>query len=282
MGAGYDNSDITVIICTKNAGEFIEKTILSVLENEPGEIFLVDAHSEDQTREIARKYNISILDDPGKGLALARQIGLRRVKTKYVFYIGDDNVLKQNSLGQCKDYMVSHNWVVCGMRTELLDVIGGGYWAYCSDKRIKLRITEGEKEVVGTPNLYYTEILNKVGGFDSEMAYADDSDIDDRIRKMFPNARMGYSNIFCYEVGKIVYSEIKARFLMYGKSDWQFYNKYSKDWNAKRKIKSILHPFTAEFVEPLKGEKSIKEKFKLIPYLFIITFLRYRGWITYK
>jgi len=65
-----DNSDTSVIICTKNCEDTIEKVIISVMKNNPLEIIVVDANSTDKTRYIAKKYATKILTDPGKGLQL--------------------------------------------------------------------------------------------------------------------------------------------------------------------------------------------------------------------
>ena len=67
---------------------------------------------------------------------------------------------------------------------------------------------------------------------------------------------------------------------MYGKSDAQFYNKYSHEMKFVRKIKSLLHPVTAETTSVMKSNKvKFEKRLYILPFLLMITFYRYIGWI---
>lgn len=67
---------------------------------------------------------------------------------------------------------------------------------------------------------------------------------------------------------------------MYGKSDYEYYRKYSLGWKLRRKIKSILHPLQVEFIDPIKRLRSIKILYYL-PFFFLITLYRYRAYIGF-
>ena len=273
-----DISDVSVVICTKNNKDNIERVIKSVISNKPGEIIIVDGNSTDGTRDIIKRLGVKMVTDPGEGIAKARQIGLDESKLKYVFYSGDDNILQPDSIGRLKDYMLKHDWVGASMLTRLY---GRKSWiSFCANERLKARIREGETQVIGSPHLYEGEILRKLT-FDEKCKYSDDTDLGERIKKV-TNKKIGYSNVICYEIGKTSAKDIIARFKMYGQSDGQFWNKYSGGWGIKRKIKSLLHPITAELITPIVKVEPKYINLIVIPFFVWITIIRYTGWVKYS
>lgn len=276
----YDDiSDVSVIICTRNNKDYIEDVVKSVIANDPGEIIIVDGNSTDGTREIVSKMNVIIVSDPGEGLAKARQVGLEASKLRYVFYVGDDNILEPDSIKNLKKYMLSHDWIGASMLTRLKDS-RSSWLAFCINERLKARVNEGVTSVIGTPHLYDGEILRKLS-FDEKCKYSDDTDLGERI-KATTKKKIGYSNVVCYEIGKTRWKDVFTRFLMYGSSDAQFWDKYSKQWNFRRKIKSILHPLEAEFFSSIKKVRPIYINIITIPFFVLITIVRYTGWIKYR
>ncbi len=270
------NKDITVIVCTKNCEETIEDVLLSVIKNNPSEIIMVDASSSDKTREIAKKYMTQILTDPGKGLAIARNIGIKEVKTEYIFFIGSDNVIGMNTLSKIKKYMNKAKYVGAACLTRVKQN-RYNYFSRGLDMRWRMRFYEGPREVIGTPYIFKTEILKKYQ-FDPKMSWSDDSDLAVKLLK--DGHKVGYSNIISWEIGFENLKSILFRFRMYGKSDYEYYKKYSPSWTLRRKIRSILHPLKAEFIDPIKGMKSLKGLYYL-PFLFLITIYRCRGYIGF-
>lgn len=274
---GHNCNDITVIVCTKNVEKTIEKTLQSIIANKPGEIIVVDANSTDNTRNILQKYNVKIVNDPGKGLALARQIGIEAATKKYIFFIGDDNYIEKNSLLKLKLYMLEHNWIGAGMLTRIRRS-KKNYWACCSNVRWKVRIYEGERSVIGTPYIFYADIL-KAASYDKDMGDADDADIEKRILESNPKYKIGYSNVICQDYAKTKFEDIVERFTRYGKSDYLFWKKYSVDWGIKRKWKSITHPLRDELIIPTSKIHTLSKKIYCLPYFIIITAIRYLAWI---
>ena len=270
------NQDVSVVVCTKNNKKNIETVVKSIIREKPGEVIVVDGKSTDGTRDIIDKLTVKVITDPGKGLALARQLALETVRTKYIFYVGDDNVLKKGCLARLKEYMAIHDWIGVACQTRIKNSYKD-YWAFCANARWKLRFTEGERSVVGTPYMFETWILKKAQ-YDKNCSVSDDSDIGEKISRM-TEKKYGYADEICYEIGKTGYKETKKRFLMYGKSDAQFWKKYSLNWSWRRKLQSILHPIKDEFIRPLSEIKSLKCKVYTLPYFLMITFIRYMGWL---
>ena len=271
-----NNKDVSVVICTKNSEDTIEEVLKSVVRNNPLEIIVVDADSSDNTRILSKKYVSKILIDPGKGLAIARNIGLKEIKGKYTIFIGSDNVIGSKTIIRLKNYMNKYTYVGIAALTRLKNR-NRNYFTHSLDMRWKLRFFEGPREVIGTPYIFKTDILKKYQ-FDPVMSWSDDSDLGAKLSK--DGYKLGYSNVICWEIGFESLKSILYRFRMYGKSDYEYYHKYSYNWKLKRKIRSFLHPFIVEFMEPLIKLKSFK-KLYYFPFFFFITFYRYKGYIGF-
>lgn len=266
------NSDVSVIICTKNAFVSIEEVLKSIERNNPLETIVVDANSEDGTREVLKKHDVKILTDPGCGLAYARNMGVDAAKGKYIFFAGADNIMPPGSIAEMKNYLIGYNYVGVGALTRLENK---NYLTKCSNKRWESLVKEGQREVIGTPYIFTSEILKRFK-FDPKMTSSDDSDLGARLAK--EGYKVGYSNIVCFEIGVETLKSMRTRFKMYGRSDFEYYNKYSPTWDIRRKMKSFMHPMTTELVNPMKQVKTVKEKLYYFPFFAYIMLLRYFGW----
>lgn len=271
-----DISDVSVVICTRNNKESIRRVVQSVQDELPGELIVVDGNSTDGTREILNEMGVRVLTDPGKGLALARQIALDEIKGDYVLFVGDDNILRRGSIARLKKYMIDHEWIGAAFQTRIKGA-GKSYWAYCANWRWKARFFEGERSVIGTPYMFKSDLL-KAAGYDENCTVSDDSDMEKRLEKI-TDKKWGYSSVICLETGKTGYRETVTRFMMYGKSDSQFWKKYSSGWTIQRKLRSICHPVIDELINPLKKVQPISARIRVLPYFIFITIVRYIGWI---
>lgn len=271
--------EVSIIIVCKNSRDIIRPSIESALKSNPYEVIVVDGNSTDGTREIVESFkdSVKILTDPGKGIAMARQIGVDAATGKYIFFLGCDNQIDEDSIIRLKEYMLNHKWVYCGMLTRIKDT--SSYLGFCNNERWKYKINEGEKKIVGTPFMVETRILREFP-YNTSLKFADDTDLCERITSA--GYKMGYSDVICYEILDNSIGELKRRYKMYGISDAEFYNKHKQDWTTKRKRQSIMHPFRSEFVLGLRSADGLFTKIKLIPYLAIITYFRYAGWYGHR
>lgn len=197
------------------------------------------------------------------------------MKNDWTLFVGDDNILRPGSIAKLKKYIMDHDWVGGGLQTRVKDA-NKDYWAYCANWRLKARIYEGERPVIGTPYMFRTDLL-KAAGYDAACTVSDDSDMEKRLQTL-TEKKYGYSNIICLEIGKTGYDETVKRFLMYGKSDAQYWKKYSPDWKPKRKWKSLCHPIVDELIDPLRSVKPLVAKIRVFPYFLFVTIVRYVGW----
>ena len=268
--------DVSVVVCAKNAEKNIAECLKSVKENNPKEIILVDGNSSDKTVEFAKPCADIIVKDPGLGLAVARNYGLKKVTAKYVCNVGPDNILPPGTLKNMADYLEKNNLTGVSTQTIIKDA-KKSYFSYALNLYKKSRFYPGLREVIGTPHLFISDVLKK-NNFDDKMSWSDDSDICARLSKM--GCKFGIADAFVWEIGTEDLDSIKRRWYGYGLSDFEFYKKYSASWSFERKILSVLHPVKAEFIGPLLSPiLKISEKIKIIPFLLLITGLRYFSWI---
>lgn len=233
-------------------------------------------NSDDNTQELAKPYITRLVEDPGLGLAVARNYGLDHATGKYVCNVGPDNALPPRTLELCIDYLNKNNHVGVSTQTVIKNE-NKSYLSYAMNLYKNARFYPGTRSVIGTPHLFITDVVKKYK-FDDTMSWSDDSDLCHRLSKL--GYTFGIADTFVYEIGTENIISIKTRWKGYGLSDFEYYMKYSNEWKLKRKIQSLLHPFRSEFYNLLVSKRlKIKEKILIIPFLLLITNLRYTSWI---
>lgn len=271
--------DVSIIIICKNCADNIESAIQSALNAAPQEIVIVDGHSTDGTLDIVEKYKdqVKLVFDPGKGVAMARQVGADNATSEYLFYLGCDNEIEPDSIEKLKIYMEEHDYAMAGMLTRIKDT--SKYLAFCNNERWKFKITEGPKSVVGSPFMVKADLLKQFR-YNTQAKFSDDTDLCERLIEN--GYQIGYSDVICYENTDNSYAELKARFRMYGVSDAEVYNAHKDTWTKRRKRQSRLHPYRSEFKVIMKGVKGFWTKVKVFPYAFMITWIRYKSWFKHR
>lgn len=99
--------DVTVIVPVYNTEEFVEESILSVLNEKElnVELLLIDDGSTDDSGKIIDRYadqNVSVkaFHQPNKGLSSVRNLGLENASGKYVCYLDSDDYYISGKLTQ--------------------------------------------------------------------------------------------------------------------------------------------------------------------------------------
>jgi len=96
------NPDISVITVVFNAEKFIEKTILSILNQNVSnfEYIVIDGASTDNTLKILEKYRSSItvlMSEPDKGLYDAMNKAIRMAKGKFIWFVNAGDEIAGNN-----------------------------------------------------------------------------------------------------------------------------------------------------------------------------------------
>ena len=88
---------VSLILPTLNAGALLDNCLGSVARQtyprDRLEIILADAFSQDATRDIARRYGVIVLDDPGNNMEEGKRLALSHATGDYVVFVDADNEL---------------------------------------------------------------------------------------------------------------------------------------------------------------------------------------------
>jgi len=266
--------DLSVIVCSYNCQLTIRSCLSSVKKNNPKELILVDAASTDKTCKIARPFVDKIINDKRKGLGNARNMGLAEAKGKYIVFVGPDNIMPSGSLKKMIVYLEKYNCSIVSAVTALKDTRSYLGWAQNIYRTVKYK--PGYKSVVGTPSLFKTAVLRKYQ-YDPFMKNSDDTDLCERMIK--DGHKFAISDALVFEKGFTSLEAVCERWTRYGRGDCLFYKKYFANWSYKRKIQSFCHPLFTDFLIPIRSAGFLKG-ILIAPFLILITFLRYYGWLT--
>lgn len=118
--------ELSVVVPVRNAERLLDDCLASIVRSNPKEIIVVDGVSTDRTLEIARRYDVRILSDEGRGLPAARLIGARAANSACVAVIDADVVLPEGALAQLFEEFREEGYGA--LQAGLHSVSGPGYW----------------------------------------------------------------------------------------------------------------------------------------------------------
>ena len=156
---------ISVVMPTLNAEAILENCLASIARQdyprEQIEIILADAHSTDRTRDIAKKFGATILDDNGKNMEEGKRLALQHATGEYVVFVDADNeithadyfalaveALQKNpqALGLEAYYLASPKMSsFCAYLTALLHISDPVCWLMSSNPKLVARDGEAER-----------------------------------------------------------------------------------------------------------------------------------------
>jgi glycosyltransferase involved in cell wall biosynthesis len=88
---------VSVIMPTLNSSRTIEMSLKSIRDQEFNqreiEILVIDGGSVDNTREIAKRYNAKVIENPNVVMEWAKFEGIKSAKGKYLIFLDSDEVL---------------------------------------------------------------------------------------------------------------------------------------------------------------------------------------------
>lgn len=269
-------NDVSVVVCAKDSGHLLRRCLESVRANDAAQVIVVDGRSTDDTLAVGQEYADVVLNDEGKGLAYARNLGASAATSHHVAFVGPDNILPPATLRAMIDALARNGWSGASAQTRLLQP--GGYLARCLDRYKGYRFTPGQRSAIGTPTLFATDVLRQFM-FDPSLTSSDDADLCERM--VGAGHRLGIVPVTVFEQGSESLGSVMTRWRWYGESDAQFYAKHAGGWSAVRKLKSISHPLRGELLRP--GLRAVRScDLAILPFLLLITVVRYLGWCEHR
>jgi glycosyltransferase involved in cell wall biosynthesis len=178
---------ITVVTPTLNQAQYIERTILSVLnQNYPNlEYIILDGGSTDGTRAIVEKYRRYLShwrSTPDAGQAAALKEGFERATGEIFAWINSDDVYLPRVFRQVGSMMKKQPATdVCYGNMYLLDATGQFVTerrlTRCSSRLIKLGIRHGGFGFYQPAAFWRRTLYQRVGGIDPSLHFDMDNDL---------------------------------------------------------------------------------------------------------
>ena len=266
-------SDVSAIVCTQNSIASVEPCLQSLKNAGAGEIIVVDASSTDGTRAVADSLADRVLEDRGRGLGQARNLGIAVSSGAFILNMGSDNVMPPGQLQRMLSTLTRES--VAGVSAQTR-ITGSGYIAFGLNTWRSGRFRPGPASVIGTPTLFQGDLL-RASPFNPDRSFSDDSELCERWKRDF-DATFAISDAYVYEQGKVSFHELWVRCRMYGVSDAEvFMSGRSNDWPASRQIRSLAHPLAADVIEPMTHTR-VMQAAGALPFLLAFASMRYAGW----
>ncbi|MFN0158678.1 MAG: glycosyltransferase family 2 protein [Bacteroidota bacterium] len=195
---------ISIILCTFNRKRTLPAAIDSVLcqTHSDWELVIVDDGSRDGTERILKRYaqkepRIRFIRQSNKGLALARNAGIRLARGRYVTFLDSDDEYTPRHIAKRMKFLRSHpdvDAVLGGMK-----IIGPVVQRFVPDvdhpgKRIHVSRCHAAGTLVVTRT-----ILRALGGF-RRLAFSEDYDMIKRLQRKYTVRRVSFKT-YIYNVG---------------------------------------------------------------------------------
>lgn len=189
--------DISIIITNYNKAEFLSRCIRSALNQKhlmkrDFEIIVIDDYSKDGSVKIIKDFSddvIKIFNKLNKGLSYSRNLGIKKSKAKYVFFLDADDYISNDTLFILKRALDENsNW----------GGVAADYETVNKDKKIIKRFSSKDNPIA-CGIMYRKNTIKKVGMFNNKFRF--NEDIDFRIR-YFKKFKIGNIPIPLYRYTK--------------------------------------------------------------------------------
>lgn len=217
-----ENLNVSAVITTYNRFNLAKRAINSILSQtyKPVEIIVVEDGSDSGIGKWLKNKDTKnikyIRHTKNKGLAAARNTGLRAAKCNFIAFLDDDDVWKPERLEKQIKLLTS---IGESERNNLGVIYCGAQIQYCNSRIIKYSfptnsgnlkssILKVGPKTIPSSYLFKKEILEKIGGFDEALPSSIDHDI------WFSLAKFGFFAFFVREPLVILHERISKNTMM--------------------------------------------------------------------
>jgi len=169
---------VSVIITTKNEAVHLPACLTSIKQQTYTnlEIIVVDNHSKDKTKEIAKKYTPHVFDY-GPERSAQRNFGAKKARGEYLLFLDADMELSPNVVKECIEMIKDRVAIVIPEKS-----FGLGFWAKCKD--LERQCYEGV-EWMEAARFYTKEVFINAGRFDQQLTGPEDFEFAQRVKARF-------------------------------------------------------------------------------------------------
>jgi glycosyltransferase involved in cell wall biosynthesis len=209
------------------------------------ETILADNGSTDQTREIAKRYGVRVVEEERKGAAAARNCGARAATGDFIAFIDADCIAPRDWLRR----------LVASVSEGDYDAVGGAISgkdlpAYIEKFYKTYAILDQQKAVAGqmmpfpfiiTANcIFGRKVFERFEGFDERFPGAAAEDVDLGWRITFAEGKLGYSpDALVYHWHRITPTGLYFQYYKYGLSEIILYRKHRSRFR-KQELRRLL------------------------------------------
>jgi glycosyltransferase involved in cell wall biosynthesis len=229
---------ISVIILSKNNGDTLDACLKSVV-NSLGlkEIIVVDAHSSDNTPSILEKYKnyIKVVYDEGKGIGLARNIGVLHSKGDIICFVDADAFVSKDHFVKIKECFDRHREV--GIVNVRVKEIVSDRVPYIQRMEAKIRLLREKSKTVFSKSedslatgyfiSFRRKVFDDVGGFWEFPPFGGD-DYDFQLKVLAKGWKMAWISLDSWHRHRISLKELLKEMWMWGKGKACFIIKWRK------------------------------------------------------
>ncbi len=262
-------SELSVVICNKNSLKFLKKSIPVYKKSKIKELIVVDGNSTDGSLEYLEEKKIKTISDSGKGLSYSRQLGINNSNGKIIFIAGPDDICDETFL---EDSLRSFFTSKYDAATVCLKIFKTQtYWDYSFNLWFSyIRNKKQSTKVIGTPTYFKRKVFDNIQ-YDSKSIGCDDTDISEKLIQN--NFKIGVLENYCDQINENNFNDVKKKFLLYGKSDINYYRINNK--NLTNLFNTLTHPL--KHLLKFSMFLIMRMKFKYLPFIFVATIYRYFG-----
>jgi glycosyltransferase involved in cell wall biosynthesis len=155
---------ISVIIPLYAYAQYLDEAIQSVLAQtvKPDEIICVSDGAIDNSVEIAKKYQVKIIEKKNGGLASARNAGIREATSEYVMSFDSDDIMRPNCIEEHMKLADKSTVVTCAL-------MAFGSEAYTARPEVASYELLMKRNVIYSNSVFPKNLWEKIGGFDENM-----------------------------------------------------------------------------------------------------------------
>ena len=279
---------VSVLLASYNHEKYVETAVRSVMEQKgvPFELIVFDDGSKDSSPEILEKLSAELkfryIHRENKGVIATLNEMLELARGKYFCTFSSDDIMPPDRLKKQSDYMQSHpNAVACFGQVKPMsedgfveDLVDGVYMQAVPEIHFE-EIFLGEKALHGCAEMFVTEKVRQLGGYDTRFFF-EDFPLYLRVLYEFGPQPVSADIVCCYyrdhgdnmhSNHSRMYSEFLRIIELY--KEHRLYQQALKNWKAKW-FSALAYAQKGEALKLLPQLASLSPVFlKRLPKLFI-------------
>ena len=178
--------DVSIVIPTLNEEEYIEDALNALTSQNTShsyEIILGDGHSEDRTVKIAEKYGARVVYEPKRTISAGRQKGAEAAEGRVIVHSGADVHMDPHWLDRLVEPVMGRRYVASiGPVLPSDGNWGERLFSLGFLKPLGHGLSHLGFHFVAADNMAVrSDVFHKVGGFNTELVTAEDTDLIKRV-----------------------------------------------------------------------------------------------------